>query len=840
MRTWFRSSGLALIVLPLLGCGSVVGIPIGDASPDGDSDGDGDGDGDGDADGDADGDVDSDADRDGDGDGLLEAGTCEPAEPEVTASEPLWIEDAVVFDDGSFALFAAVDGRATFGDGAATIETSERELVIARFSRDAELQWLERIRAGDSDVWDFSPGDRYCTETGFYCCTDEIQPHVPALALSDGSLLLNVSQHWVSLETVVLGVGSPDEETLELSDDGSGYWVKYLPSGERQYVLPTWDWPLYSTDDSGWIASYSYDFVAQPVAMSAVERFDSNGELRWSRTVSESSPYFFHVHDGSIVVFGDEHDLPELDPALVPDGCDAERDGEVNFAARIGADGEVIWSRCLGYRWDIAALVVTDDGGVAVVGLFDAADVAAGISFGTGETEMVPEGIDSQGVLLARFDADGSPEWVTQAAAFSDDYVDQGDNWAWWRGVTYTLREDGTALIRESEDTASFGEGERQVSVREGTLPATAMGSFDQSGELAWVEYQSDSFPGLFDTRGPDIIIGTAEYGRPYVLIEGTDGIVVPSTGANADLVLAALDGDGEPQWSQRIGGGGLYEVLPPLRDHGATLAFELHRGRSTFGSGPAAATVGAEGLVVIGAGRFESDGSMAWAAPLVSAHDPCARWTGEHLFACPDSIETASDAEPYTGWWQYDRAVDAVRRQALEWADPSCFRLCDSPGPGELCWVADCATADGAVIEGAGSTVESVEGSDPARQSVIRETQTLTVSPPARTASWASIELRDSSTYSCALEDWDGHCDSSRQQNVGWVGTVDPCWPTSYDFEFEMTYVYTRTPSYVTSFTHDQCSIELDENSDFRDDTYRVTVNGHGADCVDGVCTVF
>jgi hypothetical protein len=80
-------------------------------------------------------------------------------------------------------------------------------------------------------------------------------------------------------------------------------------------------------------------------------------------------------------------------------------------------------------------------------------------------------------------------------------------------------------------------------------------------------------------------------------------------------------------------------------------------------------------------------------------------------------------------------------------------------------------------------------------------------------------------------------------------VGTIDPCWPSSYAIEQTGDYQHDEfLESGTLVFSHEQCEVERHWAEAYDDlgshPSSRTSVNGHGMDCVgddeDEVCTIF
>lgn len=749
---------------------------------------------DADAGGDADADVDGDDDAGPDADSSLE--TCDLFDYLDLQAPDALSADVLAFGDGSFVVLGRMTGSVDFGEGALTIETEEVESFVARFSSAGELQWVERIRGDSSEV------------------------ERNGVALSDGALLLRLHPSGEPPNTIVLGVGA-DEEILEprVGEEG-GFVVKYLPTGERRLVASSG----VPSADGGWfgVTSVSREGTLMYGSDYTLVSYGPDGEQRWARYVggSVSNVAFVPQPDGSVIVQGGIIEPYDLLGQTVPGECAFESYYGAQLAVRLGADGRLLWARCLGTHWDLEELAATDDGGLLAVARFDEEDFGLGVTFGGGDASIVWDGPAHRGELLARFGPDGAPEWIRPPARFAE--CPAGSE---CRSPPRQIQllGDGTAIGEWRSPVIELGDGEDAVTLAPSERWGSSAAFYGERGELTRVDLVDGLRPdgALPSPDGSTMFVGYSAWslGFPFVAV-GLDGagIVEQTTSPWGELFIAALDRERAPVWTGRVGRGHVFGARTlPLGDDGI-LAAAWTRSAVEYSDDRISFPAGSDGRLGVAAGRFERDGTLSWVRELASVDDPCPTPEGlplVRLFECPGADASAADLEPFEESAQYLYFAWEIEDRVARWLDPACFHRCADPPPPGLCWEARCTGPAGAAIEARGTMTSRLEATGAAQELVVERSWTAQVAPPAGVEPWSSIEYERTWVSRADAASDDRSSTGEWSFSTRWTGTIDPSWPADSSIRIEQ---HGTSAGSSTSFVLEQCEV----------------------DCVNEVCAVF
>jgi hypothetical protein len=295
--------------------------------------------------------------------------------------------------------------------------------------------------------------------------------------------------------------------------------------------------------------------------------------------------------------------------------------------AKYNPDGTLAWAKntgglnpldniSLAFVFEISAF---PDSSAVVVGCFVNSAV-----FGAGEANETELTCDCSGILLAKYNSDGTLAWAKGAGG-------TGNNFA--VGVS-TLPDGVSAVIGYFECSTTFGEGEDNETVltsADDLRPFIAM--YDPDGMLLWVKspdcitYDGKSADISALEDGSVIVTGGFRYDAVFGAGESNE-TVLTSTGASAGIYLAKYNPDGTLAWAKAAADGSL---IPPglstFRDGSAIMTGSYSRD-VTFGPGGDNETV----LVAYDQGeyplsdaffaKFNPDGNLVWARGAVGIYD--------------------------------------------------------------------------------------------------------------------------------------------------------------------------------------------------------------------------
>jgi hypothetical protein len=367
---------------------------------------------------------------------------------------------------------------------------------------------------------------------------------------------------------------------------------------------------------------------------------------------------------GNLFVAGEFSGTVDFDPAkATPGAIRASYNGTVDaFLVKFNASGQYVWVKVWGAGSlnppcssigracgrDAANAVVVDGAGNAyVAGLFqNTLDLGGGLT----ATSNAPNG--SNNIFLAKFSADGTPQWlkgwggVTGGEAYSL-ALDAA------RGFVYVQGDWSTSPSTGSVDFNPGGaNGLRQ---NHGFYDAF-LSKFDLNGNFQWVRTwggsQYDDGPGVAVDDAGDIYVG-GMYGSQDINFDpagGSAGLGHPASDNSSmlmDVFLVKFDGSGNFQWVRTWGGAGTEES-------GALVAAD-HAGHvyiiGRFACTGCNFNVGAGGAIPPGdlhstmgdfdvfLSSFDTSGNFRWAAT----------WGGAQIDMA-DAIAVDGDSQVYVG----------------------------------------------------------------------------------------------------------------------------------------------------------------------------------------------
>jgi hypothetical protein len=247
-----------------------------------------------------------------------------------------------------------------------------------------------------------------------------------------------------------------------------------------------------------------------------------------------------HVQGTAVFGAGETNETTVVSPA----------DGAVIYAATFLADGTFeavvqVEASLGGSARDVA--VFPDDSFVLVGGLSGTAVFGAGEP---NETTLVTDSVYGD-AYLARYDADGSLDWVEQLPSETRSTA---------RGVAVTADGDiAISGIIEGGEVV-FGQGQSSETVLVGEGVDIFFASYDGSGSLKWAERAggtgTDSADGISTLADGSVLVSGMVSGCPAVFGEGQENETTLYSDAPYGEVFAALyTAEGTLDWVIQAGG---------------------------------------------------------------------------------------------------------------------------------------------------------------------------------------------------------------------------------------------------------------------------------------------
>jgi len=348
-----------------------------------------------------------------------------------------------------------------------------------------------------------------------------------------------------------------------------------------------------------------------------VARYDLDGTLVWATRAgaagegTEWGRGIAGLDDGSVLVAGDFVGTATFGPGDENETTLTSAGGAEVFVAKYNPDGTLAWAKRAGgagedHGQDLAAF---PDGSFVITGYF-----TGSTTFGSGEgNETTLTSVGGQDIFVARFNADGTLEWLKGAGGTGED-----DS----RGVASLV--DGSSFVTGYfNGMVTFASGE----VNETTM--TSLGDRDicvarysANGTLSWVTRAGGS--------GHDYATAIASFGSGHTIVTGGfNGSAIFGSGeANEtyvtcvgllDIFVGKFNPDGSLLWATRAGDsdiefGDKGWGIASLSDGGGVVT-GLFDGTATFGASEEnETTLSAAGINDMFIAAYNAEGTLAWA----------------------------------------------------------------------------------------------------------------------------------------------------------------------------------------------------------------------------------
>lgn len=337
-------------------------------------------------------------------------------------------------------------------------------------------------------------------------------------------------------------------------------WALICGSGAREgvdilEVMPSGD--LIVGVSSGTVAQFpspiwqlgGEEYTHTGISNELLIRFDSNGELMWSRHFASETHMSLRSatpcgEDILIAGYGSDGSVDLGDDTII----------QAEFIARYGADGALQWSRAFDVMEPSGGMFVSDmhcdaAGNVAISGT-----VRDGVDLGAG---MLPAGVSDS--FVAKFDASGEPLFGKTLLA---DATANGGEVA--RAIAVAAHDDGgTYVFLDHTAPVDFGSGPIDPP-NEFVGNQSLLARLSETGDLVWstpiggdgLVYAGDL---MIDAQGRAIVAGA--FLSFIDLGEMTFGNVFPYEeqdpkldGTNYDSYIAAFEPDGTYAWGEALG----------------------------------------------------------------------------------------------------------------------------------------------------------------------------------------------------------------------------------------------------------------------------------------------
>jgi len=293
----------------------------------------------------------------------------------------------------------------------------------------------------------------------------------------DGSALATLSDDTVVVtgsfnSTATFGEGEPYEVILESDGDSDLFIARYNPDG-------TLIWANRAGGTSSTVCQGITSLSDNSVVV--IGSFDGGGAVFGEGELAET-----------VLESGEYHDI---------------------FIARFNPDGALAWAKCVGgsFHSSVQGITTLSDDSIVVTG-----DMARGGIFGAGESNEFTVGPHStQNFFVAQYNPDGTLEWVKSVNCDDNSYG----------SLVTTLSDDSIIAVGDFQDIATFGEGEPNETVLDGSpIGNVFMAHYNPDGTLAWAKLTE----GLFlsnDTKiatlANDSIVVTVMVGPGQIFFTG-------------------------------------------------------------------------------------------------------------------------------------------------------------------------------------------------------------------------------------------------------------------------------------------------------------------------------
>jgi uncharacterized delta-60 repeat protein len=366
--------------------------------------------------------------------------------------------------DGGALVTGRFLGTATFGAGEVnettlTSDPASQDICVARYAPDGTLAWAKSAGANGKDDLDEGNG---------------------IAAPTDGSAI--VTGHFQG--TATFGAGEANETLLTSAGSYDVFIAKYNPGGTLAWVTSAGGGNFDVGHAVAILSEEIDEIIVESIVVTGrfqdtatfgagednetlltsagsrdifVAKYNQDGTLAWATRAGGSSfdegNSVSTAPNGSILVSGSFLGTTAFD------GTTLTSAGSVDiFVAKYNPDGTLLWATKAGGATEdrgtgVAAL---DDGGALVSGYFSASD-------------------GSYDVLVAKYNAAGTPAWVTEAGGTDSNAM----------AYSIAALPDGSALVTGSFDGTATFDGTALTS--DGSLDVF-VAQYDPDGTLIWAK----------------------------------------------------------------------------------------------------------------------------------------------------------------------------------------------------------------------------------------------------------------------------------------------------------------------------------------------------------------
>jgi len=374
--------------------------------------------------------------------------------------------DLVVDDNDSVLVAGRRGGLDLDRDGTVDLDTYGTPDSLVFMSHDGNMSgWIQGPGGPKQDSADGIASDRHGGVYAAGMFTDTLHVGDQSISSAGGTdgFLIRFDPDGEPLWTVTIG-GAHVDRLHDVSSDSDG----------NAYVSGTVRGPV-DLDRNGDI-----DVAASATDMLLIASFDSEGRLRWSRTVEGDGVVristIFVGKDGAVYVGGaymggaldvDADGTPDVPEAVINPAPAGPADVDMNaFYARLDATGDVEWTRGVsgpGIQV-VGALTVADNGDVFVLGAYmnDAdfdADGKADLEWQSLGSEQVWKTGQDANTFLLRASPSGERRWVRRYAAGGSHIASYRDRLLLGGSYTGVLDLDGDGNPERPADPDEWQEG---------------------------------------------------------------------------------------------------------------------------------------------------------------------------------------------------------------------------------------------------------------------------------------------------------------------------------------------------------------------------------------------